>query len=752
MSPERQGPAAPAARRSPWRPILIVLAAIVALAGVAWGALVVLLPPARVNAIVRDQLGRMLSREVRFDGASVGLWPPVRLTVHGPALAEPGGFERGAAFRARQLHLDLDVLALLGHKVVVRRLVLDDPTLHLALHADGTTNLDGLVKPQPPGAKAEAPMDLEVRELALHDARLVLDDGKTHRRTTLVVDTKLSLSSLEGGKRLDTAGDTRLTGLASGPDTEARLSALDNSFAKLVLQVRHQGSFDATAKRLTLEKLEVGLGKAQIAFAGTVADVGPKPRLDLHARGDGIDFGEILRFASAADAPAVQGVRGSGRLRFDLGVAGALGTPTPPAVTGTLQVSDASLKTPQMPKAIEALNARVDLTPASAAVRGFSARAGRSSWTLDATVGHPLAVLAKVGATPPSDVSFSFASPLLDLADVAPAGNGPMLPFNAKGGGDVRIGRFINQKLDVANVAAKIALTPNHIDVPSFGLNAYGGRIAGTASLGLENAAKPTFAFKGHADSLSTDAFLSTFTPAHGVLTGVASTNFDLSGEGALPDQIKRSITALGLAAVLDGKLTSPVFNAIADVAHVPALRHLEFHEARLPFHVVRGQVVTDSVRFAGPACGEWKVSGGIGFDGALDYAVSATLPPDVVNRLGARAALAAGALADEQGRMLLDLSVGGSVRSPRVGLNTQAMRDRLAGKASRALAEEGQKLKGELVQRALGAARGDSTAKQPLPDVKTKLKEEAGGLLQNFLGKKKPAPPPTPPADTTRK
>jgi hypothetical protein len=749
MSPERQGPEAGPGRRFAWRPIVLVLVGIVGLIAVAWGALVILLPPARVNEIVRDQLSRTLSRDVRFDGASVGLWPPVRLTVHEPALAEPGGFARGAAFRARQLHLDLDVLALLGHRVVVRRLVLDDPVLHLALHADGTTNLDGLAKPQPPGAQAQAPMDLEVRDLALHDARLILDDGRTHRRTTLLVDTRLSLASLAGGRRLDTAGTTRLTGLAFGPDTEGRLSALDHSFAKLALEVRHQGSFDAAAKRLTLESLELGLGRAKLGFRGTVTDPGPHTRLDLHARGDGIDFGEILGFLAAADAPAVQGVRGSGRLRFDLGIAGLLGSATPPALTGALQVSDASFKTPQMPKSIEALNARVDLTPTSAALRGLTGRAGRSSWTLDATVARPLAVLAKAGATPPSDVSFSFAAPLLDVADVQPAGNGPMLPFNARGGGDVRIGRFINQKLDVTNVRARIALTPNHLDVPSFGLDAYGGRIAGAASLGLENAAKPTFALKGRADSLSTDAFLSTFTPAHGVLTGIASTNFDLSGEGALPDQIKRSITALGLAAVLDGKLSSPVFDAIAQIAHVPALRHLEFHEARLPFHVVRGQVVTDSVRFAGPSCGEWKVSGGIGFDGALDYAVSATLPADVVNRLGARAALAAGALADDQGRVLLDLTVGGTARAPRVGLNTQAMRDRLAGKASRALTEEGQKLKGQLMERALGAARGDSGAAKP-PDLKSQLKQDAGGLLQNLLGKKKPAPPP-PPTDTTK-
>ena len=57
------------------------------------------------------QLAGALAREVRFDDAALGLWPPVRLTVVGPALAEPGGFDaRRARSSARSLHLDLDVL------------------------------------------------------------------------------------------------------------------------------------------------------------------------------------------------------------------------------------------------------------------------------------------------------------------------------------------------------------------------------------------------------------------------------------------------------------------------------------------------------------------------------------------------------------------------------------------------------------------------------------------------------------------
>ena len=186
----------------------------------------------------------------------------------------------------------------------------------------------------------------------------------------------------------------------------------------------------------------------------------------------------------------------------------------------------------------------------------------------------------------------------------------------------------------------------------------------------------------------------------------------------------------------------------------MPALRELHFDEARLPFRVVRGQVVTDSVRFSGASCGDWRVAGAVGFDGRLDYAVSATLPREIAERLGARAALAAGALGDDQGRLLLDLHVGGTAHEPRVSWNTQAMRDRLEGRASQALREQSQKIGADLTRTLLGAPPESArTGAPPKPPDARELREKAGDVLRGLLGGKKPgAPAESAGKDTTRK
>jgi hypothetical protein len=115
---------------------------------------------------------------------------------------------------------------------------------------------------------------------------------------------------------------------------------------------------------------------------------------------------------------------------------------------------------------------------------------------------------------------------------------------------------------------------------------------------------------------------------------------------------------------------------------------------------------------------------------------------------------------------MLLDLHVSGDAKSPRVSWDTNAMKARLAGRASEALTEQRTKLETqarEATQRALLEKLGaphDSTSKPvTAAGAADTLRSAAKDLFQGLFGKKKPAPPPAapPPApspvpDTTQK
>jgi hypothetical protein len=833
----------------PLRILVIAAAVVLVLFGVAWAAVTVLLPPARAKQIVRQQLQQALSREVRFEGASVGILPPVRLTVTQPAIAEPGGFARGAAFQARSIHLDLDVFALLGGRVVVRQLVIDGPALHVLLRADGTTNFDGLVKPAPATKPAQKPMDFAVRALVVRDAQVLLDDLKAGRRAAFALGTRLALASEGGGQRYATSGRTLVRNLAFGPLSARRLADLNQSLAKLELALEHRGKFDTRQKRLALERLALGFDRAEIALSGLVDQPGPNARIDLAAKASGVDLGDVLDYLAAADARALSGIRGSGTLACDVRARGSIAPGRLPELTGVLAVRDGAFRYPGAPAGVEALSftarfapdslgigdlaARVSGQPvrgqlavtrfanpyvafalqgnvdlaavapmvaprdtrlagraaldvrgrgpakdpgalavsgsaalsnvsvespglpsriekvsgniafsqSSANVRRLTATAGKSSLALDGSVQRPLALLAKPETTAPADVRFDLRSPYMDLAELLPTTPGaPFLP-NATGGGTVRITRLRNRRLDVADVSAQIALAPAELTVPEFTAKGYGGTVGGSARFNLHDTTRPAFDVKAKVSNVQANDLLSAWTPARDLLKGTLNTTIDLSGAGDDPKELAQTLTALGLAAIAEGTLgPGPSLEAIAAFTKVPAFKTVRIKDGQLPFEVREGRVNFREVSLVGPT-GDWKIAGSVGFDGTLDYAVSTTIPTNLVGGLGAGAAVAAGALTDEQGRVLLDLRVTGPAKSPRVAWDRQAMADRLRGRASQAIEEQKQKLEQQArdaVERQRQAA-ADSLKRaleRRTQGISDSLKREAGGILRDFFGR----------------
>jgi autotransporter translocation and assembly factor TamB len=476
------------------------------------------------------------------------------------------------------------------------------------------------------------------------------------------------------------------------------------------------------------------------------------PLVDFAVRGN-------IDLAAVAPLLAAPGTQLAGRAAVDVsghGRAKDAGTLT---LAGRADLANVSVEGAGLPKRIEQVNGRIEFSEQRAAVHQLSAKAGQSSYTLDATVTRPFALMAEPGKVAPALVDFTFRSPYLDLAELLPTTPGaPFLP-NATGGGRVAIDRLKQGKLDVSAVQALVKLSPALLESPSFSLQGYGGTVTGDARFDLRDTRKPATAVHAVVNKVKADAILGAWSPVKDLLVGTLSTDLNFAVAGQTPEDVKRTLTLMGLAALTDGRLgPGPALQAVAQFVKVPKFKQLDFAKLELPMQIQNGRLITDAVKLDGPS-GEWKLAGAAGFDGTLDYAVSATLPPSVVEALGARSALAAGAMSDAQGRMLLDLHVGGTAKAPRVSWDANAMKARLAGRASEALTQQRTKLESqarEATQRALleklGAPRDTTTAPVTAAGARDTLRSAAKDLFQGLFGKKKPAPPPSapPPAPAT--
>jgi len=472
------------------------------------------------------------------------------------------------------------------------------------------------------------------------------------------------------------------------------------------------------------------------------------PRVDFALRGD-------LDLATVAPLVAPRDVALAGRVALDVQGRGRTADPAAMALAGRATLAGVRVVAPGLPRPIEQVNGTLSFADDVARVTGLSLRAGGSSLAIDARVTHPLALTAAPARQAPALVDFDLRSPGLDLAELLPTTPGaPFLP-NARGTGRVRIDRLRQGRLDARAVQADVRLEPAVLVVPRFELAGYGGTVRGDARFDLRDTRRPAYDVHTTVAGVQADSVLAAWTPVRGLLAGTLDTKLELAGEGQAPADVKRTLTLIALASVREGRLgPGPALDAVARFVNVPRLRQLDFARLELPLRIEHGRVVTDPVVLNG-AAGEWRLAGAVGFDGVLDYAVSVTLPPTAVAALEARSALAAGALTDAQGRVLLDLRVTGPARSPHVAWDTHAMQARLAGRASAALAEQRTRLEAEGREAARRALESrlmpgrDSIAATPLTTgtVRDTLASAARGLLRGFFGR----PTRTSAPDTTR-
>jgi hypothetical protein len=401
-----------------------------------------------------------------------------------------------------------------------------------------------------------------------------------------------------------------------------------------------------------------------------------------------------------------------------------------------------SVENPQLPKKMEGIEGALAFSPTSATVKGLTAKAGASSFTLDANVTRPLALMAKPGSVAPAGVDFTFRSPHLDLAELLPTTPGAPVVPNASGGGRVAIARLVQGKLDVRDVQAVVKLAPTVVEAPSFTCGAYGGRVSGNAKFDVADPQNPGYVLTARMDSVQANDVLSAWTPLKGLVQGSLNTTLDLSGRGITPEMVAHSLTAKGLAALANGTFgPTPALEALANTLRIPSARITKIHDLHLPFQVDRGRVYTDHGTLHTPY-GDWTLTGSSGFDATLDYTLSGTVPKGLVPTPQAAGMLGAGVLTDANGNLLVDLRIGGSAKQPRVGLDTNAMRDRLSGRASQALAEQRAKVEGQLrqaaherEQQALDSLRHEASRRLERA-AKDSLGRKATDLFKGFFGK----------------
>src|SRR6185436_11231316 len=222
----------PTVTRRSWRRKLLTIA----------GALLVLLvvfyfvatSAAFLKGVILPRVSKAMNAEITVGDASLSPFSQVvlrQLTIKTSG-AEP-------LLQANEVRLRYSLRSIIGGNIKVDEITLDSPSIQIVQNADGTSNLDPLLKKQaqsaaPPPAGPSKPLQLDVRNVALKNVKLrAVQNSKDGTRQAIELsDINIGLDQLKNG------ASGKLTLAASMKMERTQTNAHD------ALQARGSGGFE----------------------------------------------------------------------------------------------------------------------------------------------------------------------------------------------------------------------------------------------------------------------------------------------------------------------------------------------------------------------------------------------------------------------------------------------------------------------------------------------------------------------------
>ncbi len=540
---------------------------------------------------------------------------------------------------------------------------------------------------------------------------------------------------------------------------------------------------------------------------------------------------DLARAAALAALP--EGVELQGTVDARLSMAGRARTPSETGIDGSVTLKELEARDPRLGVPVRVGEGRIAFRGQEVGWEGLEVELGPDRVATSGTLEDYLAVLETEGERLPR-LTAEARSPHLDLDRVLPpegdtAVTWGQLAFARLGGralngrtaeeaareagyqrpaplpvvGELRVSAdtLRSAPYTLTRAGARIAFSPELIQVSEITADLFGGRIGGEISLGLGDEPIEPFSVSLRVDAVEGAEFLATTSPLGRKIAGRLGLELSFGGgldTLLLPDP--NSIAGDGRARATEGRiLETPLTARLASSLAQPALASPGFREWSGPFRLEGPTLRFDEALLALES-GDLRYGGLMGLDGSLDLGVRFALPAARVDSAAlARTGLfqaVAGRIGGETSLVQLGLRIRGTLADPRIepeaslavgdlrrALEAQAREraEQLRAEAERRLQEQRdtararvQALQDTASERAeavrdtaaqrvdalrdTAAARLDAQRRQlqeqaaeEREEAREELRDRGRGLLRRLLGGADTARGDTLPPDTTR-
>jgi hypothetical protein len=203
---------------------------------------------------------------------------------------------------------------------------------------------------------------------------------------------------------------------------------------------------------------------------------------------------------------------------------------------------------------------------------------------------------------------------------------------------DVEIGSLLHHGREIRSLVARVALTDSTISVRDGGFELWEGSLRGSLVLGVGERLDEPFALELDGEGVDAATFFSAMTPMGDAVSGELALAVDLTGTTDL--MLLPLLETLGGSATLtisDGEIAETGVNlALADFLAAEEWSSVPFTSWISELSVREGMMQVERSELRGPS-GRARLSGVVGFGGAVDLAMGLSIPPDRLRAVSLR-------------------------------------------------------------------------------------------------------------------
>jgi uncharacterized protein involved in outer membrane biogenesis len=356
----------------------LVIGAVILVAVLGIGVYVavkIALPPEKIKALVHEHGSKALGRDVQVGGASIAVFPTIKISVSDVTLANAEGFSAEPLLQLKQLALAVDFMSIVRMSPVIKEIRLVEPSILYEVDKNGKNNLEGLGKadttqkaePEKKEPLTKLPAPLQLKSFVIENARATYRNLKTEQVVALeAINQKASVEVAPTQDRITTAGELTIASISvSDQKMGLRKGGVRISFA-------HDLEVDLATQTVTLKGLKFGLQDILIQVLGTVKDFQTiAPRIDLKISSNEIKMASLLKEVPPGLSPDIPKLRARGFAKLEASVAGTLDKASLPTLNANLTLFGLGFGHADLPAEITEMNGLIQLTENSVEIKDF---------------------------------------------------------------------------------------------------------------------------------------------------------------------------------------------------------------------------------------------------------------------------------------------------------------------------------------------------------------------------------------------